>query len=292
LREFICQEFLTGTEYSVGMIGNPETGFHFFPILQVDYSKIIQEGLEPILGWESKWDPESPYWSEIDYVVAPRIPELEQGKKDDKFDPSTSRLFQSGGLTEKEEADLKQWCIALFERFGCRDYARFDWRADREIKWSTSGEIKNVSSVKKPEPVIVDQAPSCNRTDETQNANEKSEEGDDNLSANSESSSDTNMNNGSVTTDSGRGSQSSEDRRAGFDEVPSNEVTESVVCNSNRPVYRTLKLLEVNPNPGWCWDGKLAKMAAFEGKSYEDMIKSIIWASWDRVYGKYLRNST
>lgn len=57
LKQFIIQEYLVGTEYSVGVIGNPETGFHFFPILQVDYSKVVQEGLEPILGWESKWDP-------------------------------------------------------------------------------------------------------------------------------------------------------------------------------------------------------------------------------------------
>jgi len=30
----------------------------------------------------------------------------------------------------------------------------------------------------------------------------------------------------------------------------------------------TPKLLEVNPNPGWCWDGHLAKMAKLVDMSY------------------------
>ncbi len=36
------------------------------------------------------------------------------------------------------------------------------------------------------------------------------------------------------------------------------------------------KLLEVNPNPGWCWDGHLAKMAKFAKLSYNEMIKTIL----------------
>jgi len=35
------------------------------------------------------------------------------------------------------------------------------------------------------------------------------------------------------------------------------------------------KLLEVNPNPGWCWDGHLAKMAAITGMSYKEMLEAI-----------------
>nr|WP_096896445.1 hypothetical protein [Candidatus Scalindua japonica] len=34
---------------------------------------------------------------------------------------------------------------------------------------------------------------------------------------------------------------------------------------------RTPRLLEANPNPGWCWDGHLAKMAKFAGISYGEM---------------------
>ena len=36
------------------------------------------------------------------------------------------------------------------------------------------------------------------------------------------------------------------------------------------------KLLEVNPNPGWCWDGHLAKMAKFDGLNYQQMLERII----------------
>ena len=43
------------------------------------------------------------------------------------------------------------------------------------------------------------------------------------------------------------------------------------------------KLLEVNPNPGWCWDGHLAKMAKFGGLSYADMLQSIIQAAEQRL---------
>ncbi|MBY8989016.1 MAG: D-alanine--D-alanine ligase, partial [Candidatus Lokiarchaeota archaeon] len=36
------------------------------------------------------------------------------------------------------------------------------------------------------------------------------------------------------------------------------------------------KLLEVNPNPGWCWDGHLAKMAKYAGIEYKEMINKIL----------------
>ena len=43
------------------------------------------------------------------------------------------------------------------------------------------------------------------------------------------------------------------------------------------------KLLEVNPNPGWCWDGHLAKMCAIRGISYSEMLKMIIEAAETRI---------
>lgn len=43
------------------------------------------------------------------------------------------------------------------------------------------------------------------------------------------------------------------------------------------------KLLEVNPNPGWCWDGHLAKMSKFAGLEYSDMLGSILNAADLRV---------
>jgi D-alanine-D-alanine ligase len=43
------------------------------------------------------------------------------------------------------------------------------------------------------------------------------------------------------------------------------------------------KLLEVNPNPGWCWDGHLAKMAKLAGMSYSDMLGAVIRAAEERL---------
>lgn len=43
------------------------------------------------------------------------------------------------------------------------------------------------------------------------------------------------------------------------------------------------KLLEVNPNPGWCWDGHLAKMAKLDGMSYKNMLAEILKATEIRI---------
>jgi len=43
------------------------------------------------------------------------------------------------------------------------------------------------------------------------------------------------------------------------------------------------KLLEVNPNPGWCWDGHLAKMAKIAGMSYPETLGAILRAAEDRL---------
>ncbi|MBI2424230.1 MAG: methyltransferase domain-containing protein [Candidatus Hydrogenedentes bacterium] len=149
-RSLLVQEFLQGSEYSVGIIGNPGMNVTVLPLLEVDYSG-LDKGLPQILGYESKWMPGSPYWSQISYHEA----KLSEGYK--------RRLIDSSML--------------LFERLGCRDYVRFDYRADSQ------GEIK---------------------------------------------------------------------------------------------------LLEVNPNPGWCWDGKLNIMAGFAGYSYGDLLRMIIEAAQER----------
>ncbi|MBU2515160.1 methyltransferase domain-containing protein [bacterium] len=46
---------------------------------------------------------------------------------------------------------------------------------------------------------------------------------------------------------------------------------------------QTPRLLEVNPNPGWCWDGHLAKMANLAGISYGEMLDKIIKAAEERL---------
>ena len=153
VHEVLIQEYLEGNEFGVGMIGNIDTGFRFLPIIQVNYSKILDKNLPPILGFESKWDPSSPYWSDITYEEALQL-----------------------DATQKEH--LKEQCKILWERFACRDYARFDFRSD------SKGQIK---------------------------------------------------------------------------------------------------LLEVNPNPGWCWDGKLAYMGKLDGLGYSELLDLILKASWKRL---------
>lgn len=146
----LIQEFLPGSEYSVALIGNPGR-FESLPVLEVDYSA-LPKGLPKLLSYESKWLPESPYWSEIKYKEAE--------------------------LDEDVRRKMIDYSALLFERLDCRDYARFDFRAD------SSG---------------------------------------------------------------------------------------------------TVKLLEVNPNPGWCWDGKFNLMAGFAGIEYQELLDKVLKAARDRV---------
>lgn len=150
-RPILVQEFLTGPEYSVGIVGNSGLSYHVLPILEVDYSGLDPD-LPQILGYESKWIPDSPYWNNIKYHEA--------------------------RLDEEQRKNLLDYSNLLFERLECRDYARIDFRADA---------------------------------------------------------------NG------------------------------------------VIKLLEVNPNPGWCWDGKLNYMAGYSGMRYADLLKMIIDAGIERV---------
>ncbi|PKK88494.1 MAG: D-alanine--D-alanine ligase [Candidatus Wallbacteria bacterium HGW-Wallbacteria-1] len=147
----LIQEFLTGREFSVGIIGNPGLTMTVLPPLEVDYSGLDQD-LPKILGYESKWIAGSPWWDKIKYCQA----EVED------------EIIRS----------LTDYSNLLFERLGCRDYARFDFRCDSE----------------------------------------------------------------------GR-----------------------------------LKLLEVNPNPGWCWDGKMNMMAEFMGLNYTEFLELIISAARERL---------
>ena len=102
-RPLLVQEFLPGTEVSVGLIGNPGTSLRALPILEVDYSGLEAE-LPRILGYESKWIPDSAYWRQIAY--------------------------RNTTLELAQQRSLVDWSTALFERLHCRDYARFDFRAD------------------------------------------------------------------------------------------------------------------------------------------------------------------
>jgi SAM-dependent methyltransferase len=49
-------------------------------------------------------------------------------------------------------------------------------------------------------------------------------------------------------------------------------------------------LLEVNPNPGWCWDGHLAKMAGIAGMSYSGMLAMILKAAEEKISAENGKN--
>ncbi|MBU1008080.1 methyltransferase domain-containing protein [Candidatus Dependentiae bacterium] len=149
-RPMLIQEYLSGAEYSVAIIGNPGN-YTVFPILEVDYSG-LPSNLAPILSYESKWLPDSPYWSDISYKKA--------------------------NISESISRQLIDHSILLFERLECRDYARFDFRENSKKK----------------------------------------------------------------------------------------------IC-----------LMEVNPNPGWCWDGKMNIMAGFYGLDYSEFLKLVLEAAKKRI---------
>jgi len=100
-RDALVQEYLPGAEYGLGLIGNPETALAALPALEVDYAR-LPKGLAPILSYESKALPDSPYWTEI--------------------------KFKRAGLTQDAESRLAASAQLLFARLGLRDYARFDFR--------------------------------------------------------------------------------------------------------------------------------------------------------------------
>ncbi len=124
-RAMLVQEYLPGPEYGIGLVGNPETELIALPALEVDYSR-LPAGLNPILSYESKALPESPYWTEI------------------KFKRAEADAALLAGMANHARR--------LFARLGCRDYARFDFRcaADGEPKlmevnpnpaWANDGKL-------------------------------------------------------------------------------------------------------------------------------------------------------
>jgi D-alanine-D-alanine ligase len=147
----LFQEYLPGAEYSIGVIGNLETDFCILPPLEADFSR-LPTGLNPILSFESKAYPDSPYWTDIKYQQAELDPDCQERMKD--------------------------WVRTLFRRFRLRDYARFDFRV-------------------------------------------------------------------------------------GSDGTPT--------------------LMEVNPNPAWAYDGKLAFMAGFAGIEYKDLLHRILQSAITRL---------
>ncbi len=103
-KPILVEQFLTGNDFTVGIIGNPPSSYTVLPIIEEDYSEVPPE-LPRICGYEAKWLPDSPYWK-IKSVVA--------------------------NLPDETEKKVVECCLKLFERLECRDYARFDWRLDAD----------------------------------------------------------------------------------------------------------------------------------------------------------------
>jgi D-alanine-D-alanine ligase len=99
----LVEEFLTGKEISIGIIGNPPESYTTLPVIEEDYSQ-LPEGLPKICGYEAKWDPESPYFNLLRSIPA--------------------------DLPEDVEKQIIENCVKLFTRLECRDYCRFDFRLD------------------------------------------------------------------------------------------------------------------------------------------------------------------
>lgn len=99
----LIEEFLTGKEISIGIIGNPPESYTVLPIVEEDYSQLPEE-LPRICGYEAKWMPDSPYFKLLRSI------------------PAT--------LPDEDEKSIIENCVKLFARLDCRDYCRFDLRLD------------------------------------------------------------------------------------------------------------------------------------------------------------------
>ncbi len=98
----LVEQYLTGKDISVGIIGNPPGAYQVLPIIEEDYSG-LPDDLPKICGYEAKWDESSVYFKAVKSIPA------------DLPSETTGFLIAS--------------CLKLFQRLGCRDYARFTMRA-------------------------------------------------------------------------------------------------------------------------------------------------------------------
>ena len=129
-KPILVEEFLTGKDLSVGIIGNPPNDYIFLPIIEEDYSS-LPKNLPRICGYEAKWLPNSPYGG------VKSIP---------------------ANLPEETERIMIDWCLKIFERLDCRDYIRFDWRLNGDGSpkllevnpnpgWCWDGHLANMSKI-------------------------------------------------------------------------------------------------------------------------------------------------
>ncbi|MFX1364472.1 MAG: methyltransferase domain-containing protein [Promethearchaeota archaeon] len=101
-KAILVEQFLTGKDLTIGIIGNPPDNFIILPIIEEDYSNLPPE-LPKICGYEAKWLPDSPYWNIKSFPAV---------------------------LSQDAKEIIENSSLKLFERLECQDYARFDWRLD------------------------------------------------------------------------------------------------------------------------------------------------------------------
>ncbi len=99
-KPILVEEFLTGAELAVGIIGNINH-YTILPIIEEDYSA-LPDGLPKICGYEAKWLVDSAYMNALKSIPA--------------------------AIPLSTEQELVNYSMKLFERLDCRDYCRFDWR--------------------------------------------------------------------------------------------------------------------------------------------------------------------
>ena len=102
----LVQEFLAGREYSIGIVGNSASGLDVLPILEVEHPGLAKRS---------------------SYTAYAR-----------------TSCYCKANLSAEIRQRLGEYAAILFERLGCRDYARVDFRADH------LGQIKLLSV--KPNP--------------------------------------------------------------------------------------------------------------------------------------------
>ncbi|MBN1416811.1 MAG: methyltransferase domain-containing protein [Bacteroidales bacterium] len=131
-KPILLEEFLTGKDLTVGIIGNPPDPYTFLPIVEEDYSDLPPD-LPRICGYEAKWIVDSPYFRLLKSVPA--------------------------NLPEETEKVIMEHCLRLFERLDCKDYVRFDWRLDQngapkllEVNpnpgWCWDGHLAKMAAIK------------------------------------------------------------------------------------------------------------------------------------------------
>jgi D-alanine-D-alanine ligase len=102
-KPILVEEFLTGKDLTLGIIGNSPESYSILPIIEEDYSQ-LPDDLPKICGYEAKWLQDSPYFKLLRSVVCE--------------------------LPADTHKKIVEWSLKLSERLDCMDYVRLDWRLD------------------------------------------------------------------------------------------------------------------------------------------------------------------